>query len=120
MPQKKGKPGTFERARRRVASDTAGAKPGLVTNLKRGFAMLGALVTESVAPTKNPESRASIQAKHKAKTKERKAKEAKSSKAAMKKSESTRRSVERATGTSRVINPLRAVEALTKKARKGG
>lgn len=118
MPQK-NKPGTFERARRRVASDTAGEKPGIGTSMKRGFAMLGALVTEAVAPTKNPESRASIRAKHQRKTKERKAKEAKARKASMKKSEGTRRATERATGVDRVTNPLRALEALTKKAKKG-
>lgn len=118
MPQK-NEPGTFERARRKVASDTAGQKPGLTTSLKRGVAMLGALVTEAVAPSKDVPSRESIQAKHKTKTKERQGKEAEASKAGMQRAAGVRRGAEKATGVSRVTDPLRAVEALTKAARKG-
>jgi len=111
------KPGVVERARRKVASDTAG-ETGLGTSLKRGFAMIGAMATEAIAPSKNVPSRASLKAKHERKLGEKKAAKAKKGKAAMKKSEGRRRAAERATGTSSITDRLRGVQALTEAGRK--
>ena len=111
------KPGTVERARRRAAVATAG-ETGFTTGLKRGFAMIGALVREATVPTKKVPSRAQIRKLHTQKVATKKAASAKKTEAAMKRSEPARRKVEGATGTSRITNPLRAIQALTKKARK--
>jgi hypothetical protein len=120
-PAKPAKPGVVERARRKVASDTAG-ETGLGTSLKRGFAMIGAMATEAIAPSKNVPSRASLKAKHERKLSEKKAAKTKKGKAAMKKSEPRRRAAERSTGTSTITDRLRGVRALTEaaKKRKGG
>ena len=115
------KPGVVERARRKVASDTAG-ETGLGTDLKRGFAMIGAMATELIAPSKNVPSRASLKVKHEQKLREKKIAKAKKNKAAMSKSESARRAIERATGVSDVTDRLRGIQELTEagKEHKGG
>lgn len=118
MPEKK-KPGTVERARRRAAVATAG-ETGFGTNLKRGFAMIGALARETVAPSEKVPSRADIRKLHQRKVSEKKAAKAKKKEAAMKKTEPRRRAVEKATGMSRVTNPPRAIQALTEKSKKRG
>ena len=117
MAKKTTKPGTVERARRRAAVATAG-ETGFTTDLKRGFAMIGALVREATVPTKKMPSRPQIRKLHKKKVAAKKVARAKKTQAAMKKSEPARRKVEGATGTGRITNPLRAIQALTKKARK--
>lgn len=116
MPEKK-KPGLIERSRRRAGVATAG-KTGLGANLKRGFAMIGALARETIAPTENMPSREQVRSYHERKVSEKKAAKAKKGQAAMKKSEPVRKKAEQATGVSRVTNPLRALEALTRKAKK--
>lgn len=111
------KPGVVERARRQVASKTAG-ETGLLTNLKRGFAMISSVAAEAIAPSQNVPSRASLKAKHERKLSEKKAAKGKKSKAAMKKSKPRRRAVERGTGMSAITDRLRGVQALVKAAKK--
>lgn len=102
-----------QRAARNIAYQTAGMKPGFTTTLKRGVAMIGAMVAEAAAPSKG-HSDLGIKQRYDAGEAKRGAAKKKKAASAEKKAAERRKHVEKKTGTSVLKERMDAVSELAK------
>jgi hypothetical protein len=103
--------GYYERSVRRAAQWTTGAE-GVTGTAKRGLAMLASLATEPFR-VKAPDTVEQVRAEHGAKLAAKRKPAAKPKADKYEKARQRRRKVEKRTGTSSIIDPLRGVRRKT-------